>query len=215
MNWDFKKTVFLTAVLGFLACGACGNNNTGFVSGVTATPGNGSVTLSWNPVTGATSYNVYYSTNPNVAPTSTSNLIGTLSQIGLTNTSTTITGLTNGTLWYFIVTAVTVNGESSPSTTVSATPSSTSTGTSGSGVTNVNAIKIGNGQVTVSWSAVSGAISYNVYYDTNPNVSTSSPAVQNITGTSTTISSLASGVTWYFIVTANTAPPSTPVSVLL
>lgn len=212
MNWDFKKTVFLTAVLGFLACG---NNMNGFVSGLTATPGNGSVTLSWSPVTGATSYNVYYSTNPSVAPTAVSNLVGTLSQIGLTNTSTTVTGLTNQTTWYFIVTAVTTAGESSPSTTVSATPSSTSTGTSGSGVTSVNAIKVGAGQVTVSWAGVSGAISYNVYYGTNSNVNTSSPSVQNITGTSTTISGLATGVTYYFIVTVNTAPPSTTVSVLL
>ncbi len=212
MNWDFKKVVFLTAVLGFLACG---NTNNGFVSGLTATPGNGSVTLSWSPVNGATSYNVYYSTNPSVAPTAVSNLVGTLSQPGLTNTSTTITGLTNQTLWYFIVTAVTMNGESSPSTTVSATPSSTSTGTSGSGVGNVSAIKVGAGQVTVSWGSVSGAISYNVYYDTNTNVNTSSPSVQNITGTTTTISSLATGLTYYFIVTVNTAPPSTTVSVLL
>ncbi|MBI3580814.1 MAG: fibronectin type III domain-containing protein [Nitrospinae bacterium] len=213
MNWDFKKTVFFAVVLGFLACG---NNNSGVVTGITAMPGNGQVTLSWNLVNGATSYNVYYSTNPNVAPTATSNQTGTLSQKGLTNLSTTITGLTNGTLWYFVVTAVTTNGESAPSTTVSATPTSTSTGTSGSGaVTGVTATKVGTGQVLVSWGPVSGAISYNVYYDTTPNVNTSSPVVQNITGTSTTISGLASGVTYYFIVTVNTAPPSTPVSVPL
>ncbi len=212
MNWDFKKTVLLAAVLGILACG---NNNNGFVSGVTATPGNGLVTLSWNPVDQATSYNVYYSTNPNVAPTAVSNLVGTQSQMGLYNTSTQITGLTNGTTWYFVVTAVTTNGESSPSTTVSATPSSTNTGTSGSGVTSVNAVKVGAGQVTVSWGAVSGAISYNVYYDTNASVNTSSPSIQNITGTTTTISSLATGLTYYFIVTVNTAPPSMPISVLL
>jgi hypothetical protein len=199
--------------LGFLACG---NNNNGLVSGLTATPGNGQVALSWSPVSGATSYNVYYSTNPNVAPTAVSNLVGTLSQMGLTNTSTTITGLTNQTTWYFIVTAVTTNGESSPSTTVSAMPSSTSTGGSGTGVTGVTATKVGTGQVTVSWGAVSGAISYNVYYDTTPSVSTSSPhVIQNIPGTSTTISSLATGLTYYFIVTVNTAPPSTAVSVLL
>lgn len=204
MNWNFKKTVFLTAVLGFLACG---NNNNGFVSGLTATPGNGSVTLSWSPVTGATSYNVYYSTNPSVAPT----LAGTLSQKGLTNTSTTITGLTNQTLWYFCVTAVTTNGESSPSLTVSATP----TAASGSGgVTGVTATMVGTGQVMVSWSAVSGAISYNVYYDTTLSVNTSSPSVQNIPGTTITISSLAPALTYYFIVTVK-LPPSTPVSVVL
>lgn len=216
MSNGLRFLIVLAVALGISACG--GSTNSG-VTGVTATSGNGSVTLTWSPVSGATSYNVYYSTNYGVAPTSASNTIGTLSQKGLTTTATTITGLTNGTIWYFVVTAVTSTGESSPSGTVSSTPYTTTVGTGSSAYTPVSGVTVvspGAGQAKVSWGAVSGAISYSVYWDTTPNVSASSPGVvRNITGSTVTVSGLASGVIYYFIVVAETTPPSAAVSVQL
>jgi fibronectin type 3 domain-containing protein len=208
VNLGFKSVVVLIAAFGFLACG---NNNSSSITGWTATAGDGQVQLSWDSVSGATSYNVYYSTDSNVNTTSSGKVTG------LTTTSTSVTGLTNQTTFYFIVTAVTSSGEGSPSNTLSSTPSGTNTSTATStAVTGVTATKVGAGQVQVSWAAVTGAISYNVYYGTNSNVGTSSPTnVQGITGTSTTISGLATGVTYYFIVTAVIAPPSSTVSVIL
>jgi outer membrane protein assembly factor BamB len=102
---------------------------------LTATAGNEQVTLTWNASIGATSYNVYESTTSG----------GPYTKINSTkNTSYTVTGLTNGTTYYFVVTTVNSAGESGYSNEVSATPvpcsysinptgqSFTSTGGSGS-----------------------------------------------------------------------------------
>jgi hypothetical protein len=74
------------------------------------------VGLEWTPVTGATSYNVYWSTSSGVTPSTGQALTGVAR--GYVHR-----GLTNGTTYYYIVTAVTASGESPPSAQVSATPS--------------------------------------------------------------------------------------------
>jgi hypothetical protein len=72
-------------------------------TGLIATPGNTSVALAWNASSNATGYSVYYGINPSslskvtVSPGSTYN-----TQLP----SFTVTGLTNGTLYYFAVTAI-------------------------------------------------------------------------------------------------------------
>jgi hypothetical protein len=54
----------------------------------------------------------------------------------------------------------------------------------------------GNGRLTVSWAAVEGASSYNVYYGTSM-TPPETPAQTNITGTSTTIIGLTNEQTYY------------------
>ena len=83
-------------------------------TGLSATAGNAQVSLSWTASTGATSYNVKRSTT-NGGPYST--------VASPTGTSYTNTGLTNGTTYYYVVTAVNANGESGNSNQASATPS--------------------------------------------------------------------------------------------
>ena len=83
-------------------------------TGLTATPGNAQVQLTWNASAGATSYNVKRSTT-NGGPYSN---VAT----GVTATSYTNTGLTNGTPYYSVVTAVNAGGESPVSNQASATP---------------------------------------------------------------------------------------------
>lgn len=84
-------------------------------SGVTATAGNAQVTISWSAVSGATSYNIYWATTTGVSTSSPNKITGA--------TSPHIqTGLTNGTAYFFVVTAVSANGESSVSSQVTATP---------------------------------------------------------------------------------------------
>ena len=85
-------------------------------TGVTATAGNTQVTVSWIAVTGATSYNLYWSTTPGVT-------IATGTQIAGVTSPYVHTGLTNGTPYYYIVTSVNTAGESVESTEVSASPS--------------------------------------------------------------------------------------------
>ena len=68
-----------------------------------ATAGNGQVTLTWTAAGGATNYNLYRGTSGGGE---------TLLQSGLTGTSFTNTGLSNGTTYYYQVTAVNSSGES-------------------------------------------------------------------------------------------------------
>jgi hypothetical protein len=84
-------------------------------TGLAAIPSNGNVGLEWTPVTGATSYNVYWSTSSGVTPSTGQALTGIAR--GYVHR-----GLTNGTTYYYVVTAVTASGESPPSAQVSATP---------------------------------------------------------------------------------------------
>ncbi|MGB8648802.1 MAG: alpha-amylase family glycosyl hydrolase [Anaerolineae bacterium] len=96
-------------------------------AGLAATSeGDGQVSLSWTPVTGATGYNIYYSpvsgggwvkanTTPVVKPT--------LKLRIPTNKNYTTTGLTNGDVYYFVVRALdNVGNESKNSNQVSALP---------------------------------------------------------------------------------------------
>jgi len=82
---------------------------------VTVTPGNGQVSISWDPVAGAASYNIYWGTTAGVTKSSPN-------KIPVSGTSTIHTGRTNGTTYYYIVTAVNMSGESVASAEASATP---------------------------------------------------------------------------------------------
>lgn len=71
--------------------------------------GNGYVTLSWSPVSGASSYNVYYAYGREIVNTSNALKKNT------SNTSTTVLGLMNGMICSFLVTAVNGDNESARS----------------------------------------------------------------------------------------------------
>ena len=88
-------------------------------TGVSASAGDGQITISWSSVSGATSYNIYWSTTSGVTKTTGTKLAGATSPY-------THTGRTNGTTYYYVVTAVNSYGESSESSQVSGTPQSTS-----------------------------------------------------------------------------------------
>src|SRR6185369_8893165 len=75
-------------------------------TGLTATPGNAQVALSWTASSGATSYNVKRSTVSGS---------GYATVNSPTGTSYTNTGLTNGTTYYYVVSAVNASGESANS----------------------------------------------------------------------------------------------------
>jgi fibronectin type 3 domain-containing protein len=157
-------------------------------AGVTATPSNGQVTISWLPANGAVTFNIYYSTS---SPVTTAN--GTEIN-GITSTSYTLTGLTNGVTYYFIVTSVNTGGESNASSEVSATPEVMPP-------TNL-AASPGNAQVTLTWTAAVGANSYNIYFSNTSGVTTAS--TNKITGITSTFylhSPLTNGLTYYYIVT--------------
>lgn len=84
-------------------------------TGVIATPKDGYVLLDGNPIPGATGFNIYWSINSGVTPATGTKIYGTV-------TPQAHTGLTNGTTYFYVVTAVNSNGESAPSSQVSAKP---------------------------------------------------------------------------------------------
>lgn len=86
---------------------------------VTVVQANGGISsniVSWQPVTSAASYNVYWSTNPGVTKANGNRISGTRTPYGHP-------GLTNGTKYYYVVTAQNNSGESAESPEVSAVPS--------------------------------------------------------------------------------------------
>ncbi|QMV43203.1 glycoside hydrolase family 48 protein [Cohnella cholangitidis] len=120
-------------------------------AGLTAAAGNAQATLSWTASSGAASYNVKRATT-NGGPYAT---VAT----GVTGTSYADTGLTNGTTYYYVVSAVNAAGESANSAQASATPIAVPTVPAApTGLTATG----GNAQVALSWTASSGAVSYNV-----------------------------------------------------
>ena len=114
--------------------------------------------LTWNAVSGATSYKVYRATSQN----GTYSLLGTV-----TATSYTNTGAKAGTTYYYKVKAVNSAGESAYSNVVSGKVKAVTPKPS------APVVKIGNsassGKPMLTWNAVSGATSYKVYRATSQN----------------------------------------------
>jgi fibronectin type 3 domain-containing protein len=84
-------------------------------TGLTAVAGSAQVTLNWNATVGATSYNL------NRTLTSGSNYVTVANVAG---TNTVDSGLSNGTNYYYVVSAVNAGGTSTNSVQVSARPTS-------------------------------------------------------------------------------------------
>ncbi len=84
---------------------------------LTAAGSSGKVNLTWSSVTGASSYTVHFSTSSSVTASSSSVSAGNV-------TAYTVQSLTNGTVYYFAVKAVSASASSALSNILSATPSS-------------------------------------------------------------------------------------------
>lgn len=82
--------------------------------GLTANAADGEVRLSWSPVAGATGYTVQRVADATAAPITVAS--------GLTSPSYVDQTLTNGTTYYYKVTANGASGADASSVTVSATP---------------------------------------------------------------------------------------------
>ncbi len=167
-----------------------GSTVPGAPTALTATAGNAQVSLSWTAPAGATSYNVKRSLSASgpfttVAP----NVIGT---------TYVNTGLTNGTTYYYVVSAVNAAGEGVNSAVASATPAAVATAPAAPTALTATA---GDAQISLSWAASAGATSYNV----KRSLSASGPFITvapNVIGTSYINTGLTNGTTYHYVVSA-------------
>jgi len=194
---------YVTAVNGIGASGSSNEVSATPVAGpsvpdapqnLVATPGNGTMTLTWSPPpwdvrSPVTGYTVYRGTNS-----------GNRSFfVPLGNVTTyTDTGLANGQRYYYVVTAINAIGEGPPSSEVSAKPA-TVPGSPG----NLQAIP-GNGNVTIQWSGApnNGApvTSYRVYRGTTSGQTSLVKTLGNVD--TYTDTGLTNGVRYYYRVAA-------------
>ncbi len=157
-------------------------------TGLVAAAGNGQISLLWTPSSGATSYKVKRSTSNG----------GPYTQISVpTSAAFTDSGLTNGTTYYYVVSAVNSAGESANSSQVSAAPAVP---------VQIPAVPVavvataGNAQAVLTWTASSGATSYHVKRGTTsggPYAQVGAPASASYTD-----SGLTNGTTYYYVVSA-------------
>jgi fibronectin type 3 domain-containing protein len=153
-----------------------------------ATAGNAQVSFSWTASSGATSYHVKRATISG----------GPYTQVAApSSVSYTDTSLSNGTTYYYVVSAVNSAGESPNSAQVSATPIAPVTVPAAPGNLAATA---GNAQISLSWTASSGATSYHVKRATTsggPYTQVAAPSSASYTDTS-----LSNGTTYYYVVSA-------------
>lgn len=160
---------------------------------LTVTAGDASATIQWAAVAGAVSYNVYWSNSPGVTKASGNKITG------VTALSFSHTGLTNGTTYYYVITSVGVGGgESSESAQVSATP-----GTALPDVPQNPTATAGESSATIQWSAVAGAISYNIYWSNTPGVTKANGnKIAGVTSPFIHDGLIITGITYYYVITA-------------
>ena len=153
---------------------------------ITLEVGDGQVTLGWSGVAQAAAFNVKRAIQAG----------GPYTPIVTSLTSTTYTdrGVTNGTTYYYVVSAVNSVGEGPDSGEANATPRSPQMAPSG-----LAAFR-GDGQVFLTWVAVPGATSYNVK---RADVTGGPYAVIGNIGTpSFTDSTVVNGTTYFYVVSA-------------
>ena len=159
-------------------------------TGLAATAGSASVSLTWTASAGATSYNVYRGTTSGGEST-------TAIAAGIPTTVYTDSAAINGTKYYYKVAAVNGGGTSGLSNEASATPEPAAP-TAPTGL----AATAGNASVSLTWTASAGATSYNVYRGTTSGGESTTAIASGIPTTAYTDSTATNGTKYYYKVAA-------------
>ena len=156
---------------------------------VEMTAGNERITIQWKAVSGASSYNIYWSESPVVS-------LDTAKKIADISNPYIHTGLTNGATYYYVVTAMNSYGESSKSAEVSITlndapPAPAGVATMG-----------GDGQVVITWNPVEKATAYSIYWSNTSGLRAGGGSrIADVTSPYTH-GGLSNGSSYYYVVTA-------------
>jgi hypothetical protein len=200
MNFGARTTRFsllLPATLALLCLAGCGGYGGGSnggggggnappsPTGLAASTANAQVNLTWSASSGATGYYVKRSL--------TSGTEAQVAAVSATNYSDN--NVTNGTKYYYVVSAFNSYGQSPNSAEVNSTPVAPPPPAPAGLTANVV-----DSQIALTWPVTSGATSYNVKRSTT-NGSGYAPIV-NTTGTNLTDSGLINGTTYYYVVSA-------------
>ena len=150
--------------------------------------------IRWTPADSEdenTSYNLYWSLNTGVTKSTGTKITNAVSPY-------THNGLSNGTVYYYVVTAVNQYGESVESWQVLATPEQGEVPSAPSTVTAV----AGDRQATITWNNVERATDYNLYWSTSPDVSSITGKKIAHVKNPYTHTGLTQGKTNYYVITA-------------
>ncbi len=159
-------------------------------TGLGANARDNSVALSWTTSSDATSYNILRGTSAN-----------SLIQIATSNTNSyTDATVSNGVIYFYAVQASSARGTSASSSNIQAEPLSTPSISSFA----VNDTA-GVGALVLSWSASTGASSYQVKYSTVSGSASSGTFGCEVTALTCTVTGLTSGTMYYFSVNATNA----------
>ncbi len=160
---------------------------------------NTTINVSWAPVDGASSYSLYYSTDGTDPPSNpTAHMANPIA--ASPSPAVSVTGLVPGTTYYFWLKS-TVNGVTGPY-------SQKSSATLPPNAPPCPTLAPSGAQITASWSLVSGATSYKVYYNTGNSQSgwtAWNGAIAISSNASTVITGLTPGSTYWVWAVASDA----------
>jgi len=188
-----------------VALSACGSSSGGggddpAASGTVSAPENvsvtasdASVTVTWDNVSGATSYNVYWKNDATVSKIAYDGVVSE-------DVSPCIfTGLTNNIAYYYVVTAVGDGGESPESLMVGAIPRQP---LSAPQFVSAQPTPDTTNSITISWPDVQNATSYNIYWDVIPGVTKNTGTLIQFVQAPYAHTGLPGQTTYYYVVTA-------------
>lgn len=164
-------------------------------SNLIATAGDAQTSLKWDTVVGVT----YYTVKRSAATGAPYEIVAT----SIKDTKYIDQGLTNGTKYYYVVTANNMAGESENSNEVSVTPTGSTVVQPPAAPTALKA-EVRYTQVALSWNTVTGATYYTVKRSLTSGGGYTTVA-SNVTTNTYLDSNLANGQTYYYVVSATNA----------